>query len=85
MRIFKLQMKDFEIPFSDILSQKPKEIYEKSLTIRNDIKLGVANIEVAKKDIEIAKGALMPSLTAFLQLQYPNLLFRSFRRNRKFN
>jgi len=62
---FQISDEDFEIPFSDILSQKPKEIYEKALTIRNDIKLGVANIEVAIKDIEIAKGALMPSLTAF--------------------
>ena len=62
---FKIADEDFDIPFSDILSQKPKEIYEKALTIRNDIKLGVANIEVAKKDIEIAKGVLMPSLTAF--------------------
>ena len=62
---FQIADEDFEIPFSDILSQKPIEIYEKALTIRNDIKLGVANIEVAKKDIEIAKGALMPSLTAF--------------------
>lgn len=62
---FQIADEDFEIPFSDILSQKPKEIYEKALTIRNDIKLGVANIEVAKKDIEIAKGVLMPSLTAF--------------------
>jgi len=62
---FEIADEDFEIPFSDILSQKPKDIYEKALTIRNDIKLGVANIEVAKKDISIAKGALMPSLTAF--------------------
>ena len=62
---FEIGDEDFEIPFSDILSQKPKDIYEKALTIRNDIKLGVANIEVAKKDISLAKGALMPSLTAF--------------------
>ena len=62
---FEIADEDFEIPFSDILSQKPKDIYEKALTIRNDIKLGVANIEVAKKDISLAKGALMPSLTAF--------------------
>lgn len=62
---FEIADEDFEIPFSDILSQKPKDIYEKALTIRNDIKLGVANIEVTKKDISIAKGALMPSLTAF--------------------
>ncbi|MDB4285080.1 TolC family protein [Flavobacteriaceae bacterium] len=62
---FEIADEDFEFPFSDILSQKPKDIYEKALTIRNDIKLGVANIEVAKKDISLAKGALMPSLTAF--------------------
>ena len=62
---FEIADEDFEIPFSDILSQKPKDIYEKALTIRNDIKLGVANIEVAKKDISLAKGALMPYLTAF--------------------
>jgi len=62
---FEIADENFEIPFSDILSQKPKDIYEKALTIRNDIKLGVANIEVAKKDISLAKGALMPSLTAF--------------------
>ena len=62
---FEIADEDFEFPFSDILSQKPKDIYEKALTIRNDIKLGVANIEVTKKDISIAKGALMPSLTAF--------------------
>lgn len=62
---FEIADEDFEIPFSDILSQKPKDIYETALTIRNDIKLGVANIEVAKKDISLAKGALMPSLTAF--------------------
>ena len=62
---FEIADEDFEIPFSDILSRKPKDNYEKALTIRNDIKLGVANIEVAKKDISLAKGALMPSLTAF--------------------
>ena len=62
---FNIAAEDFDIPFSDVLMQKPKDIFEKALTIRNDIKLGVANIEVAKKDIDIAKGALMPSLSAF--------------------
>ena len=62
---FDIATEDFEIPFSDVLMQKPKDIFEKALTVRNDIKLGVANIEVAKKDIDIAKGALMPSLSAF--------------------
>ena len=62
---FDIATEDFDIPFSDVLMQKPKDIFEKALTVRNDIKLGVANIEVAKKDIDIAKGALMPSLSAF--------------------
>ena len=62
---FDIAKEDFDIPFSDVLMQKPKDIFEKALTVRNDIKLGVANIEVAKKDIDIAKGALMPSLSAF--------------------
>ena len=62
---FDIAAEDFDIPFSDVLMQKPKDIFEKALTVRNDIKLGVANIEVAKKDIDIAKGALMPSLSAF--------------------
>ena len=62
---FNIAAEDFDIPFSDVLMQKPKDIFEKALTLRNDIKLGVANIEVAKKDIDIAKGALMPSLSAF--------------------
>lgn len=62
---FEIAKEDFDIPFSEILLQNPKNIYEKALANRNDIKLGVANIEVAKKDIDLAKGALMPSLTAF--------------------
>ena len=62
---FNIAAEDFDIPFSDVLMQKPKDIFEKALTLRNDIKLGIANIEVAKKDIDIAKGALMPSLSAF--------------------
>jgi outer membrane protein len=45
--------------------EDPKNIYETALTLRNDIKLGATNIEIAKKDIELAKGALMPTLSAF--------------------
>jgi outer membrane protein len=62
---FDVAAEDFDIPVADILIQNPKEIFEKSLTIRNDIKLGAANIEIAKKDIDIAKAGLTPSLSAF--------------------
>ena len=62
---FELADEDFEIPFSNVLEQTPKAIYEKALTQRNDIQLGLTNLEIAEKDIELAKGSRMPTLTAF--------------------
>ena len=56
---------DFNIPLSQILLEKPKKIFEKSLTLRNDIKVAATNIEIAKTDINLAKGALLPTLSAF--------------------
>ena len=56
---------DMEAPFDQILFQKPKDIFEKALTNRNDIKLSMTNIAIAEKDIALAKGALQPSVTAF--------------------
>ncbi len=56
---------DYDVPLSQILLQKPKKVYEKSLTLRNDIKVAVTNIDIAKNDIDLAKGALLPTLSAF--------------------
>ena len=56
---------NFNIPLSQILLEKPKKIFEKSLTLRNDIKVAATNIEIAKTDIDLAKGALLPTLSAF--------------------
>ena len=53
------------MPPSDILQQSAKTIFDKALTFRNDIKLSKANVELAEKDVEIAKGAYMPTLGAF--------------------
>lgn len=56
---------NFDVPLSQILLEKPKKIFEKSLTLRNDIKVAATNIEIAKTDIDLAKGALLPTLSAF--------------------
>ena len=56
---------NFNVPLSQILLEKPKKIFEKSLTLRNDIKVAETNIEIAKTDIDLAKGALLPTLSAF--------------------
>ena len=55
----------FEIPPSDILSNSPKSIFAKSLTFRNDIKLSQTNVDLAKKDLEISRGANYPTVGAF--------------------
>lgn len=55
----------FEIPLSDILSNSPKTIFDKALTFRNDIKFSESNVDLAQKDLEIAKGARYPTLAGF--------------------
>tara|TARA_E500000075_G_scaffold127383_1_gene132937 strand:+ start:1124 stop:2458 length:1335 start_codon:yes stop_codon:yes gene_type:complete len=62
---FDIAYEDFSIPFSDILDRNPKEILEKALTFRNDIKLAETNISIAEKDIKISKSFLIPSITSF--------------------
>ncbi len=57
---------EFEIPPSDILNNTAKEIFEKALTFRNDIKFSQSNVDLAMKDVDIAKGALFPTIGAFI-------------------
>ena len=64
---FEIANEDFSIPFSDILTKSPKEILNKSMTFRNDIKLAETNISIAEKDIQISKSQLQPSVTSFYQ------------------
>ena len=62
---FDIADEDFSIPFSEILENSPKEIFEKAKTFRNDIKLAETNIYIAEKDIKIAKSFRLPSITSF--------------------
>ena len=62
---FDIAKEDFSIPFSDILENSPKEIFEKAKTFRNDIKLAETNISIAEKDIQISKSFRLPSITSF--------------------
>ena len=40
-------------------------IFDKALTFRNDIKFSEYSVDIAKKDLDIAKGAKYPTLGAF--------------------
>ncbi|HUH46289.1 MAG TPA: TolC family protein [Arenibacter sp.] len=62
---FDIAEEEFDIPPSNILDNSPKNIFDKALTFRNDIKFSLSNVELAQKDLQIAKGALYPTLGAF--------------------
>ena len=64
---FDVSEETFNIPLSDVLNNSPKTIFAKALEFRNDIKFSKANVELAEKDLEIAKGAFAPTLTGFFQ------------------
>ncbi|MEM7380281.1 MAG: TolC family protein [Bacteroidota bacterium] len=63
---FDIAEEEFDIPPSDILDNSAKVIFDKALSFRNDIKLSQANVELAEKDVQIAKGAYFPTLSAFI-------------------
>ncbi len=70
-----LQLKDFQgfdiadsmdaNTFSTILDQTPASIFEKAKQHRASLEIAQANIDIAQKDVAIAKGAYLPSLKGF--------------------
>ncbi len=62
---FDISEEEFEIPPSDILSNSPKTIFEKAMSFRNDIKFSEAGVDLANKDLDIARGAIYPTFGAF--------------------
>lgn len=62
---FDISEEIFMLPNSSVLDNTPKEIFEKALTFRSDIKLSMTNVALANKDLQIAKGGLYPTIGAF--------------------
>ena len=62
---FDIADEEFDIPLAEILDNSPKTIFDKALTFRNDIKFSESNVDLALKDLDIAKGARYPTLGAF--------------------
>ncbi|MCF6133261.1 TolC family protein [Flavobacterium wongokense] len=50
---------------SPVMAQTPEAIVEKAKEIRVEIKIAQANLDIAERNVKIAKGGLMPSLTGF--------------------
>jgi len=50
---------------SPVMAQTPESIVQKANEVRVEIKIAQANLDIAQRDIKIARGALQPSLTGF--------------------
>ena len=64
---FDIADETFDIPPSDILNNSAKVIFDKALGFRSDMKFSQANVDLAKKDLDIAKSSLYPTLSGFAQ------------------
>jgi outer membrane protein len=62
---FDIADEEFDIPPATVLENSPKTIFDKALTFRNDIKFSQSTVDLALKDLDIAKGARYPTLGAF--------------------
>ncbi len=56
---------NYEVKKSEVMLQTPDAIYKKAKEQRVELKIAKTNLEIAEKDIKIARGAYQPSLTAF--------------------
>ena len=62
---FEIAEEDFPIDGQEILVQQPKDLVAKALDYRNDIKLALTNIDIAKTDLSLAKSVSKPVLSGF--------------------
>jgi outer membrane protein len=56
---------DYFLTDSEVMLQSPNAIYDKAKEERVELKIARANLDVAQKDIDIARGAFQPSLRGF--------------------
>ena len=52
-------------PEATILNTSVNTIYRTAVSKRSDVKLAETNLKIAKKDLAISKGSLLPKLTGF--------------------
>lgn len=62
---FDIVEEGYEVMGSEILLKSPQELIDKAKEERNEIKVAEANKALAEQDVDIAKGAYYPTLSAF--------------------
>jgi outer membrane protein len=61
--LFDIDDSKLDLIASTVVLEKPNTIFKKAVNFRNDIKLSEIQIELTQKDLEIAKGNYLPTLT----------------------
>lgn len=62
---FDIADNDYEVTESETMLQTPSQIFEKAKETRVELKLAKANLDIAEKDVTIARGAYQPTLQGF--------------------
>tara|TARA_Y100000389_G_scaffold78750_1_gene75534 strand:- start:2189 stop:3604 length:1416 start_codon:yes stop_codon:yes gene_type:complete len=62
---FEIANETYDIPISDVMSKTPEEIFNYAVSNKKEIKIFETNLDIAKKDLEISKASLKPTLSAF--------------------
>jgi len=57
---------EYNVPITDIMSNTPEEIIAKSREERYEVKVAEQNVDLAVKDVQIARSQLYPSLSGFI-------------------
>ncbi len=91
---FDIEDRDYAVVESPAMLQTPQSIFEKARQERVEIKIARANLEIAERDMKIAKGGLQPQLSGFYSFDtravwlqdFPNpALFTQFSDNKGHN
>jgi outer membrane protein len=62
---FDIADSDYDVNESPTMLQTPTAIFEKAREQRSEIKIAKTNLEIAERDVKIAKGAYQPSIQGF--------------------
>lgn len=74
---FDIADENYDAKQSEVMFQTADAIYKKALENRVEVKLAQTNVEIANKDISIARGAFQPTLQGFYsfnsRISYANI------------
>jgi outer membrane protein len=62
---FEIAQETATIPESAILNSNVNTIYLTAVAKRNDVKLAETNLKIAKKDLAISKGSILPKISGY--------------------